>query len=572
MERAELSPEQRAAVDAPDGPLLVLAGPGSGKTLVLTRRVAALVRERGVGPAGILALTFASKAARELRERLHALLGDGARELDIATFHALGLRIVRQWQEALGYGRGPLIVYGEAEARALLHQLVASHRGAGAQGPEEVERAIRRARLGGGALTAPQRAVLDAYAAAMRRRGAVDFPAMLRLPLRLFGERPAALARYQHAYRNVLCDEFQDVAGVQYALLRALAAEHRNLVLVGDAMQAIYGWRGADGRIVPHFLADFPEARCCRLGQNFRSTGRIVALANGLAAPGNGGERLWTANPAGADILHHVAADADAEAAFVAAEIVRLVADGGVAVDQIAVLFRVKGQATPLVLALRERGVPYRVAGHGDLFASREVRDLLAYLRLVQNPDDAAALARIVNTPPRGLAALARPLRRRPQPLATLANLAAPLGPQAQAGAEALKGVIGDLHGSEGFASPAELLDLVLERTGYTAWLEQQADHAGRLERVAALSAFAARASATGEPPELGDWLAAVALGDDDRGDSAGVTLSTIHAAKGAEWRVVFVVGLEEGLLPHVRALWTRRAGKRPSGGWPTSL
>lgn len=205
-----LSPEQRAAAEAPDGPLVVLAGPGSGKTLVLTWRVATLVRERGVGPAGILALTFGTKAARELRGRLADLLGDDARDLDIATFHALGLRLVRRWRTALGYGRGPLRVYDPGEARALLRDLV-RRSGGDAAAVEDMERALLRARVAGGPLSATQRALLDAYAAAMVRRGAIDFPAMLRLPLRLFRERPEALARCRRAYRHILCDEFQDV-------------------------------------------------------------------------------------------------------------------------------------------------------------------------------------------------------------------------------------------------------------------------------------------------------------------------------------------------------------------------
>lgn len=551
-------------MDAPDGPLLVLAGPGSGKTLVLTLRVATLVAERGVSPASVLAITFASKTACELHMRLNALLGADAGAIDIATFHSLGLRIVRQWQEALGYGPAPLIVYRASESRALLRDLLVA-RGEATATLEQAERAIGRARLGAAALTPSQRALLDAYAAAMIRRGAVDFPAMLRLPLRLFREQPRALARYRRAYRHIVCDEFQDVAGVQYALLHGLAAEHRNLALVGDERQAIYGWRGADVQIVQRFLADFPEAQRLHLGQNFRSSGKIVALANALGGGRDGGARLWTTNPDGRGVTWHSAFDAEAEATFVANEVCRLVADDAISLDDIAVLYRVQTQATPLEFALRRRGVPYRVAGHSDLFASREARDLLAYLQLVACPGDPAALARIVNTPPRGLEALASQLRHQPLPLARLEAVAASYGPGARSSARALTALITELRAGLADLYPAEILDRVLERTGYGVWLARQANSAGRLARVEALRACARQCAGGDHPMELAEWLVAVALADDPGAAASGVTLSTIHAAKGAEWRVVFVVGLEEGLLPHAQAL--REAGGETSEG-----
>jgi DNA helicase-2/ATP-dependent DNA helicase PcrA len=562
LDLSRLSPEQRRAVLAGDGPLLIVAGPGSGKTTVLAARIAYLVVARQIAPASVLAIAFTTRATRELRARLGGLLGRPGLAVEVTTFHAFGLRIVRQWGEALGLGPGPLAVYGEEEAREALRRVadapgvdLGAERVAGLAA--ELER--HRLRAGDPQVPVPERvrALTEAYEGLLRRRGAVDYPAMLALPLRLFSERPDALRLYQDAYRYLLVDEFQDVCAVQYTLVRRLAERHRNLVVVGDPRQTLYGWRGADVRFLLDFRRDFPEARVVRLDQNFRSTGRIVDLANALGAGLAYGRPLWTDNPRGEPALLYVGPDEPAEADFVAAEIERLL--GARLVDhagEVAVLYRTKRQAQEVALSLRRRRLPYRVRVGGDLFARRAVRDAVAYLRLAQSPADAAALARIVNVPPRRLGRLVDPLRSRPVPVHELPVLATRYGPAAARNAGELAALVADLHAMSAELAPAPLLDLALDRSGYRGWVAGRADGAAQLAHLEALRALAEQAEG-----DLGAWLADLQLGEggEPDPDRERVVLTTIHGAKGGEWRVVFVIGVEEGLLPHRRAL----------GRWP---
>jgi len=434
LDLSRLSAEQREVVLAPDGPLLIVAGPGSGKTMVLAAKIAYLVGWRQISPTSILAITFATKAARELRARLCGLLGEQGAAVDVSTFHAFGLRIVRQWSEEMGLGPGPVAVYGEKEARAVLREVATNLRIDLDRYPlPELSGQLERLRLGGGKAASEQgtvQAVADAYQELLHRRGAVDYPAMLRLPLRLFIEHPGALRLWQDSYRVVLCDEFQDVCASQYAVLCFLAAHHHNLIVVGDPQQTLYGWRGADARFLDGFRRDFPETRIMSLHQNFRSTRQIVDCANALGASLPSSRLLWTDNDFGGAIGLYVAADEQAEAAFVAAEIERLVAERIVeGVDQVAILYRTNWQARPFTIALRQRGLPYR---------------------------------------------------------STLQ------------------------HRAEGAREDPDSWPVQLQRE----------------EKVVC-----------------------------EADDIESIRLSTIHQAKGGEWTVVFVVGLEEGLLPHARAL-----------------
>lgn len=577
LDLSRLSPGQRRVVLAGDGPLLILAGPGSGKTTTLAARIAYLIAYRHVAPASVLAITFTTAAARELHVRLEGVVGARSREVDVATFHALGLRIVRQWGAALGFGPCPPAVYDRSDARALLAQA------AGATGidverwpPGPLGAALDRYRLDEADLTA-QRSVApaslrgdshsalptaalatlaQAYEAVLVRRQAVDFPAMLTLSLRLLRESPAALRLIQDAYRHVVCDEAQDVCRTEYALLRLLATRHRNVVLVADPRQSIYGWRGADGRCLDAFRRDFPELRVLTLDQNYRATGRLVAVANAFSTALGYGPRLWTDNPSGRPPLLYEAQDEGAEAAFVAEEIERLLGQrlvGGP--SDVAVLYRTKSQAEAIVVALRTRRVPYRIRGSGDLFGRGEVRDALAYLRLAHNPRDQASLARVVNSPPRHLGRLAAALVEDPVETDGLVDRARPYGPVAVSGAAALAECVAALHADAGRCRPATALDLVLERSGYREWLARRPDGEARLASIASLRDVAGRSQT-----DLGSWLAEIQLEDtSDSGtdDDGRVLLATVHSAKGGEWPVVFVVGLEEGILPHAHALPT---------------
>lgn len=553
LDLSRLSPEQRQVVTAPEGPLLVLAGPGSGKTTVLLARVTYLVAFRRVPPSSILLLAFARRAVRELRERLGGLLGEQGLGVDVATFHAFGLRVVRDFREELGFAEDPLAICPPAEARSLLREAArACGLDLGSASLPTLAARLERYRLGreddsDGDL----RELAAAYDSLLRRRNTVDYPAMLALPLGLFREHPCTLQVLQDAYRHVLVDEFQDVCGAQYELARLLAWRHRNLVAVGDSRQCLYGWRGAHVRFVEEFRRDFPEARLLGLDENYRSTGLIVELANALGAKLAPSRPIWTDNPPGLAPVCHIALDGQAEAEFIAGEIGWLLRAGLISTPgEAAVLYRANWQADEIALALRERHLPYRVLGHTELLARREVRDALAYLRLAHNPNDSLALARVVDVPPRRLGWLAEALRAGPVSLTELPTLATRRGAAARAAAQAFAELVVDLRSRSAGLRPAEVLDLALELSGYRTWLARQTDVGERVANLARLRALAERADG-----DLGWWLTDLALDETpDADDPERVLLTTIHGAKGGEWRAVFVVGFEEGLLPHYRS------------------
>ena len=372
---AWLSDGQREAVLAPDGPLLITAGPGTGKTATVAERIAQLVREGRSGLPDVLALTFSKAAARTLKARLAARLGPAGAAIHVTTFHAFGRWLIERWQRELGYGPGALTVLDRQDTRALLLEALG---GDLVEPPEDVlaalAAAVDEARLALAQGEAPLAGVVplaEGYERLLRERHAIDFLSMLAEPLRLFREHPWVLRRYQERYRSVLADEAQDLSPSQYALLCLLAAGHGNLTVVGDACQTLYDWRGADARFLLDFAATHLGAQVVALTQNFRSTGGILAVANGLGATLPYGHRLWTANPPGPTPVLHLARDPAAEAAYVAAEIARLLATGAVAQPRdIAVLARTGRQAEPLRAALHERSLPYG----GDQATSDYVR------------------------------------------------------------------------------------------------------------------------------------------------------------------------------------------------------
>jgi DNA helicase-2/ATP-dependent DNA helicase PcrA len=561
LDLSRFAPEQRRAILAPDGPLVIVAGPGSGKTTVLAARIAYLILSRQTPPASILALTFATKAARELRARLGGLLGPPGQAVDVMTFHAFGLRVIRQWSEELGFGIGPVAVYGDGEARSLLAE-AAERLGMGTEGLvlRDLVADVTRIRLGlrETAMGAELSALVREYEGLLRRRGAVDYPSMLALPLGLFDAQQTILRLLQDAYRHVLVDEFQDVCGAQYELLRRLVGRHHNLVVVGDPRQALYGWRGADSQFLQRLLVDFPQAQMLTLDQNFRSTRLIIGLAIAFAESLGGLPPLWTDNPVGTRTLLFCAKDDQAEAAYVASEIGHLLLEGVVSdLGDVAVLFRTNRQANELVLALRANGLAYRVLGRGDLFSRRAVRDALAYLRLAHSPHDVAALGRIVNVPPRRLGRLSEVIQKHPCEVDQLTTLADRYGPAARQSAASLVELIYTLHEEAQRLRPDQLLDQLLDKSGYQAWIERSPDAEADQLCLSELRQLARRAEGG-----LGDWLSELELGEetDLATDDAGrVLLTTIHGAKGGEWSVVFVIGVEEGLLPHTRAAAPRK-------------
>jgi len=529
--------------------------------------------DRSVPPTSILAITFTTAAAAALRRRLESVLGGAATQVDIRTFHSFGLRVIRSWSEELGFGQFPPAVYGRDDARDVLREaanelgLAVAHepipretRDPWALSLLQLERAVERYRLQNarGDSTPVDSEILDGevlaevslvYERRLEARAAVDYPSMLTLPMRLLDENPRASRMLQDAYRWLLVDEYQDCCRLQAALLQRLVAQHQNLAVVGDPLQSVFRFRGADRRLLMDFSSMFPGARTFVLEQNHRSTRTIVELANALAAPLGERPASWTRNPDGPPGRLYAAVDDADEARFIAEEVARLLAAGElVQPGQAAVLFRTNAQALAVAFALRARGIPARLRAELDLFACPEVRDLIAYLRLVHSPSDAPALGRIINTPPRRLRAVEHAFRKQPVPVADLPEWAhRRSGAAGRAAAQDLLSLINDLHAVAGNGRAVDALDVVLARTGYVSWLESSERGRTHLEHVKALHGLVVKS----EAPDLATWLADLHLDDVDSGvaDDRAVPLLTVHGSKGREWPVVFVAGWE-GLLP----------------------
>lgn len=577
---AGLNPAQREAVLATEGPVLVLAGAGSGKTRVIAHRIAYLLA-RGVDPRQVLAVTFTNKAAGEMLARVEALLRHwpGRRPL-VATFHATCARILRQDGHHLGLPRD-FVVYDEDDRLALVRELL---REAGLDervlAPAAVVARLSRAKnqlRGPAALEAEARTPRDAqvarvfarYEARLRGAGALDFDDLLGRTVELWEAHPEVLAAYQHRWRYVLVDEYQDTNLAQYRLLRLLTARHRNLCVVGDPDQSIYRFRGAEIRNILDFERDFPDCRVVRLEQNYRSTRRILELAGGLIAHNRHrpDRALWTENPPGDPATVYAARDEGDEAAWVAATVARL-AEGGTPLGDIAVLYRTNAQSRVLEEAFRRAGIPYTVVGGVRFYERREIRDALAYLRLAVNPDDDVAFLRAVASPPRGigrstLSRLVDGATREGGSLLQAARRADPDALGARA-ARTLREFVALRDRLAALAAEPQPLgarvSAIVEAAGLREALRREgtAEAQGRLENLDELVAAAEdfeRREETGSLARFLDGIALLSDADELPDTRRGVTLMTLHAAKGLEFPVVFLTGLEEGVFPHARAL-----------------
>jgi DNA helicase II / ATP-dependent DNA helicase PcrA len=591
---AGLNPEQQDAVQFFEGPILVLAGAGSGKTRVLTTRIAHLIHEYGVDPASILAVTFTNKAAGEMRERVRRLLGHEPVGMWLGTFHAVGARILRRHATRLGWAPNFSIYDADQalrETKAALERLELPPK---RWHPRAVHSAISAAKnqLAGVADYAVlardpfSRVVADVYEAyerALKLHNAFDFDDLLAKPVQLLREHEDVLALFRRRFQFVLVDEYQDTNHAQYRFLNLLAAEHRNLMVVGDDDQSIYGWRGADIRNILDFEKDFPGAALVRLEQNYRSTGRILDAANRVIAENRRrkGKTLRTDAAPGELLTRVEAVDERDEAEWIAAEIEALCGGTpGRTLRDFVVLYRTNAQSRALEEALRRYGLPYQIVGGTRFYERREIMDLLAYLRLISNPRDAGAFERIVNYPRRGIGDTSR---------ARLVAWAAETGlppVEAAARADECPGIKpGAAAALRGFAerirlfgslsrelSVGELLDRLVEDIRlHEALLEEGEEGRDRADNVAELQAGAHDFDAGGalqaldapedggaEPPTPLDlFLQHVSLITDvDRHDPEAqvVTLMTLHNAKGLEFPYVFVSGLEDGLFPLARA------------------
>ncbi len=575
---AGLNDAQRAAVTHGDGALLILAGPGSGKTRVITHRIAWLIRERRLAPWNILAVTFTNKAAREMRGRAASLVGEDGLLLHMGTFHAMCARWLRIDGEAVGVS-SEFSIYDEDDQLGVIKRVLDELRIDPRQfTPRSVlarisahkselttpEAALSRAR------TYPEEVAARAYVlyeAALRRAMALDFDDLLLRAIDLL-RIPALREKWAGRYRHVLVDEFQDTSPAQYLLARDLASVHGNITVVGDADQSIYSWRSADIRNFEYFLRDFRNAAVARLEQNYRSTVPILEAAVGVISrnPDRAEMKLWTARRGGEPVLWYEAYNDEEEGEFVAREILRLVAAGRTFRD-FAVLYRTNAQSRPFEEAMVRHRIPYRVVGGVRFYERREVRDLLAYLRVIHNPADEASLLRIINVPGRGIGS--RTVERL-QELARMKDLSLWEACQLAAAGEADSisgraataiGLFVDVIESlrvHAQGPLGELFERLLEEVGYLQYLGEGDDSEERTENVLQLhSLLREYEEVAGEGNDLATFLQDVALvSDQDTLDETAhaVTLITLHAAKGLEFPVVFLVGMEEGLLPHLRS------------------
>ena len=598
MTAVPLNDAQQEAVSHVAGPMLVLAGAGSGKTRVLTVRLARLIEEHGVDPRQILAVTFTNKAAGEMRSRVAQLLAREPDGLWIGTFHAVCARLLRREAPHIGFAR-TFTIYDEDDAEALVRRLV-EDLGLPAKlyGARSVRHEISRAK---NAMIPPDvyaaeaadpyhrniGRVYEAMGAALRRANAMDFDDLLLHPLALFEAQPDVLARYRRRFRFLLVDEYQDTNRAQYLLLRALAGAEGNLFVVGDDDQSIYGWRGADLRNILEFQRDFPGARLVRLEENYRSTTGILDAANSVIAPNTGrlGKTLFTRREGGEPLTVVRAADERDEAEWLVRELVSRARRGEHTFEEMVVLVRTNAQTRAFEEELRRSGVPYRVVGAVSFYERREVKDLLAHLRLVVNPDDDAAFRRAIAVPRRGvgeqsLEVLARWATQWGWSLARTAAAAGRLPELRPRAREALESFAASLDAARAELAglqPAEALRAIVARTGFEQFLLEE-DETGpeRLENVSELINAAQAWSeefgavlddeaplpaggedgAAEDTTPIGRFLTEAALttgAEVQRGES-GVTLMTLHAAKGLEFPVVAIAGLEEGLFPLSRA------------------
>jgi DNA helicase-2/ATP-dependent DNA helicase PcrA len=571
----DLNPAQRDAVLAPDGPILILAGAGSGKTRVLTYRIAYLLAERGAAPERTLAVTFTNKAAGEMRERVAAIIGASDRLPWVSTFHAFCARVLRQEAHLLGYTRN-FTILDEADALTTIRQVLNETQLSDSP-PAELVRAridqakneaMRPEQLADAAGSTRERAIGELYALyqqRLREMNSMDFGDLILLVYHLFETNREALRRWQPRAEHLLVDEYQDTNRAQYLLVRALSAGSGNLCVVGDEDQSIYRWRGADIRNILDFERDFPHALIFKLEQNYRSTKTILAAAGAVIQ--NNRERkpkqLWTDNQSGEPVTYYTGLTERDEADYIAREIARLIAEGTHPAE-IVLFYRVNAQSRVLEEALVRRRLPYYIVGGTRFYDHREIRDLLAYLRVLANPADAVSLERMIGAPPRGIGAktleIIAEVAARDQVsrfeamgrLETESRVALRIAKQASALYSWMRELMPHLESLQ----VRTLLDQIIDRSGLDHYLANLADSKTRqqnlAEMLAAASAFDAEYGAGG----LGNFLERVALiSDADQLASAAgrVTLMTLHTSKGLEFPVVFIAGMEEGLFPLMR-------------------
>ncbi len=582
---ATLNPAQRQAVEAIEGPVLILAGPGSGKTRVITHRVAYLVKLCRVSPHHIMAVTFTNKAAREMRERLDQLLGQAVEALTLGTFHAICARILRRDGKTIGLESSFVIYDEEDQSRLMKQTLEELNLDAKQYAPQALRSAISAAKS---RLTSPGdyghwvssyfdevvHRVYQRYQQLLDQARAADFDDLLMKTVRLFRDHPQILTKYQSRYVHILVDEFQDTNIAQYELMKQLGGRYRNLCVVGDPDQSIYSWRFADLRNILSFERDYPEAKVVFLEQNYRSTKTIleaasdVISANVLRKP----KKLWTDNEDGVPVSVVESYSAEEEAQSVVNEIERLISQEQISLKDCAVMYRVNAQSRALEETFMRYGVPYRLVGGTRFYQRQEVKDVIAYLRVIHNPQDNVSLNRIINVPGRGIGqktvdtlqfwaranntSLFEAIKQASHDvIASDAKQSRPSrAVQALAG---FGGLMARLTARSHELSLAGLVDEILEDTKYREYIVAKEDGEERWENVTELRNVASEYNELAPKDALATFLQNVSLVSDTdelEDEADAVTLITLHQAKGLEFAVVFIIGLEEGILPHRRS------------------
>ncbi|MDP4092888.1 MAG: DNA helicase PcrA [Bacillota bacterium] len=579
-----LNDEQKKAVLHGDGPLLILAGAGSGKTRVLTHRIAYLIQESNVDPMSILAITFTNKAAREMKSRIEKLVGDEAGSMWIGTFHSTCVKILRRDIEKLGFERS-FAIYDSADQQILIKDCIKElSLNEKNFPPRMVQEAIGRAK---DELIEPQAytnmyasdyrlgkiaKIYELYQKKLKQNNALDFDDIILFTIKLFMDNPPVLDYYHRKFKYVLVDEYQDTNTAQYYLISLLAKKNRNLCVVGDDDQSIYGWRGANIRNILDFEKEFKDCKVIKLEQNYRSTQRILDAANSVIKNNTGrkSKKLWTENVEGSRIQYFQGGNEHEEAAFIAGEIKRLCASEDKSYSDFAILYRMNAQSRVLEDMLMRESIPYRIFGGLRFYDRKEIKDIIAYLRVIQNPSDNISLKRIINVPKRGLGNTT---------VDTAENIANERGcsiysiisnvreiSQLQRAAAKLEGftaLISELSVRKDVMKISEFIGEVIEKTGIIGELqaENSIESQSRIENIKELISvameFEAQSEALGEEQGLENFLANISLVSDIDNleeDNDYIVLMTLHSAKGLEFPIVFLTGLEEGVFPGFRS------------------
>lgn len=578
-----LNEQQKEAVKTTEGPLLIMAGAGSGKTRVLTHRIAYLMVERGVNPYNILAITFTNKAAREMKDRIGALLGGAAEEVWISTFHSACVRILRRDIDRIGYNRNFTILDTTDQQSVIKGILKEKNLDPKKFDPRGILAAISSAKnelidpetfskRQGGYMDQIVSEVYTEYQKRLKKNQALDFDDLIMVTIQLFQRVPEVLEFYQRKFQYIHIDEYQDTNRAQYMLVKLLASRFQNLCVVGDSDQSVYGWRGADIANILSFEKDYPQSRAIFLEQNYRSTKRILHAANEVIKNNlnRKPKNLWTENTDGCNIAYFRGDNQQTEAQFVAGKIQELTASGQRKRSDIAILYRTNAQSRVIEEVLMKSNIDYNIVGGIKFYDRKEIKDLLAYLRLIANPADDISLQRVINVPKRGLGStsldkISRYAQDNDLTMYEALAEADFIGISSKAAKTALefRRLIETYTQQQEYLSVSELVEEVLERTGYRDMLkaEKTIESQSRLENIEEFLSVTKNFEDNSEDKSLVAFLTDLALvadidevGKEEKVQDS-VVLMTLHSAKGLEFPVVFLMGMEEGVFPHSRSL-----------------